>query len=74
MFCGVRCEVQSGVRANSLHCVALKQRAALIRLKLCASARPEGMGSWAALRAIAALGPGLRTARGAGSGTGFRAA
>ena len=57
-----------GVRANLLHCVALKQRAALIRLKLCSSARPEGKGSRAALRAIAALGPGHRTTRGAGSG------
>ena len=46
-----------GVRANSLHCVSLKQRAALIRLKLCSSARTEGMGSPAAFRAIAALGP-----------------
>ena len=45
-----------GVRANSLHCVALKQRAALIRLKLCSSARTEGKGSRTALRAIAALG------------------
>ena len=33
----------SGVRANSLHCVALKQRAALIRLKLRSSAQPEGL-------------------------------
>jgi len=46
-----------GVRANSLHCVSLKQRAALIRLKLCSSARTEGKGSRTALRAIAALGP-----------------
>ena len=46
----------------------LKQRAALIRLKLCSSARPEGKGSRAALRAIAALGPGRRGERGAGIG------
>ena len=57
-----------GVRANSLHCVSLKQRAALIRLKLCSSARTEGKGSRAALRAIAALGPGRRDERGAGIG------
>ncbi len=57
-----------GVRANSLHCVSLKQRASLIRLKLCSSARPEGKGSRAALRAIAALGPGRRGERGAGIG------
>ena len=57
-----------GVRANSLHCVSLKQRAALIRLKLCSSARTEGMGSRAALRAIAALGPGLRTVRAQAAG------
>ena len=74
-----------GVRANSLHCVALKQRAALIRLKLCSSARTEGMGSRAALRAIAALGPELgRTRRrqwgriqgsaGIGGGSRFRTA
>ena len=52
----------------------LKQRAALIRLKLCSSARPEGKGSRAALRAIAALGPGVGSARGAGSGAGFSGA
>ena len=63
-----------GVRANSLHCVSLKQRAALVRLKLCSSARPEGKGSRAALRALAALGPGRRDERGAGSGAGFSAA
>ena len=63
-----------GVRANSLHCVSLKQRASLIRLKLCSSARPEGKGSRAALRAIAALGPGVGSARGAGSGAGFSGA
>jgi len=57
-----------GVRANSLHCVALKQRAALIRLKLCSSARPEGTGTQTALRAIAALGPSVSNARGAGIG------
>ena len=34
-----------GVRANSLHCVALKQCAALIRLKLCSSAQPQGVGA-----------------------------
>ena len=55
-----------GVRANLLHCVALKQRAALIRLKLCSSARPEGKGSRAALRAIAALGLGVSSARNGG--------
>jgi len=49
-------------------------KAALIRLKLCSSARPEGKGSRAALRAIAALGPGRRDERGAGSGAGFSAA
>ena len=64
----LRCAASGGVRANSLHCVSLKQRAALIRLKLCSSARTEGKGSRAALRAIAALGPGPRTARGAGIG------
>ena len=63
-----------GVRANLLHCVALKQRAALIRLKLCSSARPEGKGSRAALRAIAALGPARRGERGACLGAGFSAA
>ena len=46
----------------------LKQRAALIRLKLCSSARPEGKGSRAALRAIAALGLSVGSTRGAGSG------
>ena len=34
-----------GVCANSLHCVSLKQCAALIRLKLCSSAQPQGMGA-----------------------------
>jgi len=34
-----------GVRANSLHCVALTQRADLIHLNLYSSARPEGKGS-----------------------------
>ena len=57
-----------GIRANSLHCVSLKQRAALICLKLCSSARLEGKGSPVALRAIAALGPGRRDERGAGIG------
>ena|GEM_PF-3605630 len=33
-----------GVRANSLHFVSLKQRAALIRLKLRSSAQTEGVG------------------------------
>ena len=47
---------------------SLKQRAALIRLKLCSSARLEGKGSPVALRAIAALGPGRRDERGAGIG------
>ena len=63
-----------GVRANSLHCVALKQRAALIRLKLCSSARTEGKGSRAALRAIAALGPGvgMSVAQAVGQGSGKR--
>ncbi len=50
----------------------LKQRAALIRLKLCSSARPEGKGSRAALRAIAALGPARRDERGAFLGAGSR--
>ncbi len=49
-----------GVRANSLHCVALKQRAALIRLKLCSSARTEGWG------AGQPFGPSLRSAPGVG--------
>jgi hypothetical protein len=70
----LRCAAQSGVRANSLHCVALKQRAALIRLKLCSSARPEGIGSPTAFRAIAALCPTRRNERGAGGGARFRAA
>ena len=63
-----------GVRANSLHCVSLKQRAALIRLKLCSSARTEGKGSRAAFRAIAALGPGvgMSVAQAVGQGSGKR--
>ena len=63
-----------GVRANSLDCVALKQRAALIRLKLCSSARTEGKGSRAAFRAIAALGPGvgMSVAQAVGQGSGKR--
>ena len=52
----------------------LKQRAALIRLKLCSSARPEGKGSRAAVRAIAALGAARRGERGACLGAGFSAA
>ena len=52
----------------------LKQRATLIRLKLCSSARTEGKGSRTAFRAIAALGLSVGIARGAGSGAGFRAA
>lgn len=65
-----------GVRANSLHCVALKQRAALIRLKLRSSARTEGIGSRTALRAFAALGPApaVRAAQALGSDHDFRAA
>ncbi|MEO7954606.1 MAG: hypothetical protein ABIR35_11025, partial [Polaromonas sp.] len=34
-----------GVRANSLHCVALRQCAALIRLKLRSSAHTQGLGA-----------------------------
>jgi NADPH:quinone reductase-like Zn-dependent oxidoreductase len=68
----LRCSLQAGSAQTRLR---LKQRAALIRLKLCSSARPEGKGSRAALRAIAALGPGVGSERGAGSlGAGFRAA
>ena len=52
----------------------LKQCAALIRLKLCSSARTEGIGSSTAFRAIAALGPGVGSTRGAGCRAGFRAA
>ncbi len=48
----------------------LKQRAALIRLKLCSSARTEGIGSSTAFRVIAALGPGHRVEGGAESGAG----
>ena len=70
----LRCAASGGVRANSLHCVSLKQRAALIRLKLCSSARTEGKGSRAAFRAIAALGPGvgMSVAQAVGQGSGKR--
>ena len=53
---------------------SLKQRAALIRLKLCSSARTEGKGSRAAFRAIAALGPGvgMSVAQAVGQGSGKR--
>ena len=54
----LRCSLQAGSAQTRLR---LKQRAALIRLKLCSSARPEGKGSRAAVRAIAALGPGVGT-------------
>ena len=67
----LRCALQAGSAQTRLR---LKQRAALIRLKLCSSARPEGTGSQTAIRPIAALGRGRRHERGAGGGAGFRAA
>ena len=64
--CGATCGAR--FRRGPRKLASLKQRAALIRLKLCSSARTEGMGSRAALRAIAALGPGLRTVRAQAAG------
>ena len=41
----LRCSVQPGSRANSLHDVPLKQARALIRLALRSSAQTQGLGA-----------------------------
>jgi hypothetical protein len=44
----LRCSRQAGSARNSLHCVSLKQRAALFRLALRFSAQAQG--DWAAIQ------------------------
>ena len=69
---GATCDAR--FRRGPRKLASLKQRAALIRLKLCSSARTEGKGSRAAFRAIAALGPGvgMSVAQAVGQGSGKR--